>query len=272
MGEIYVTKISGEQELFSEEKLRNALQRASVVPHLIDDAVSAVRAQLRNGIPTGEIYRLAFAYLRSRELGSASRYGLRRAIMDMGPDGHPFEKLVAEIFESQGFTAQTSVVLQGRCVQHEVDVVAVKGDRKIMVECKFHHEQEVKSDVKVALYIQARFEDLKESQGFTEAWLVTNTKLSYDAIQYAQCAGMHAVGWSYPREGSLQNWIERIDLHPITILESITNQEKHVWLENGIVSCRDIRQRPNVFAVANIHEHQQKKILDEIQGLCGEKK
>ncbi len=268
MADIYVTKLSGERELFSEGKLRNALERAAVVPHLIDDAVQSVKSHIRDGIPTHEIYRLAFSYLRSREQGSAGRYGLRKAIMEMGPDGHPFEKLVGEMFESQGFSAQTSVVLQGTCVQHEVDVVAVKGDRKIMVECKFHHEQEVKSDVKVALYVQARFEDLREAHNFTEVWLVTNTKLSYDAIQYAGCAGMHAVGWSYPQEGSLQHMIERADLHPITALDSVTTSEKRVWLDNGVVSCKDIRERQNVFAIANIHANQQARILDEVQLLC----
>ena len=271
MAEMYVTKLSGERELFSEGKLRNALERAAVVPHLIDETVKEVKSQMKDGIPTTEIYRLAFSYLREREQGSAGRYGLRKAIMEMGPDGHPFEDLVGEILKVQGFEVETSVLLQGKCVQHEVDVVATKGDRKIMVECKFHNVQEVKSDIKVALYVQARFEDLKETHHFTEVWLVTNTKLSYDAIQYAKCAGMHAVGWSYPREGSLQHLIERAELHPITSLESVTKEEKRLWLDGGIITCKDIREKPNAFMIANIHERQHAIVMKEIGELCGTK-
>jgi len=272
MAELYVTKLSGEWEPFSEGKLRNALERAAVVPHLINDAVEHVKTHMRNGIPTGEIYYLAFSYLRGREQGSAGRYGLRKAIMELGPDGHPFEKLVGEIFTVQGFDVQTGVVLRGKCVQHEIDVIAIKGDRKIMVECKFHHEQEVKSDVKIALYVQARFEDVKDIHHFTEVWLVTSTKLTYDAIQYAKCAGMHAVGWSYPKEGSLQHLIERAELHPITCLESVTKEEKRMWLDGGIITCKDIRERPNAFMIANIHEKQHAKVLEEIRQLCGTEK
>jgi len=271
MTELYVTKLSGERELFSEGKLRNALERAAVVPHLIDEAVEYVKTHMRDGIPTGEIYYLAFSYLREREKGSAGRYGLRKAIMELGPNGHPFEKLVGEIFKVQGFEVETSVLLQGKCVQHEVDVVAMKGDKKIMIECKFHNTQEVKSDIKVALYVQARFEDLKETCHFTEVWLVTNTKLSYDAIQYAQCAGMHAVGWGYPREGSFQQLVERAELHPITCLESVTAEEKRMWLDGGIITCKDIREKPNAFMIANIHEKQHAVIMKEIDELCGTK-
>ncbi|MFA5870918.1 MAG: restriction endonuclease [Candidatus Paceibacterota bacterium] len=270
MNELYVTKLSGERELFSEKKLRNALERAAVVPHLIDKAVEYVKAHMRDGIPTSEIYYLAFSYLREREKGSAGRYGLRKAIMELGPDGHPFEKLVGEIFTVQGFDVQTSVVLQGKCVQHEIDVVAIKGDRKIMIECKFHHEQEIKSDVKIALYVQARFEDVKDIHHFTEVWLVTSTKLTYDAIQYAKCAGMNAVGWNYPKEGSLQHLVERAELHPITCLESVSKEEKRMWLDGGIITCKDIKEKPNAFMIANIHEKQRTVILEEIKQLCGQ--
>jgi hypothetical protein len=269
MTELYVTKLSGEREQFSEQKLRNALEHAAVVPHLIDETVEYVKTHIRDGIPTSEIYRLAFSHLHSKEQGSAGRYGLRKAIMELGPDGHPFEDLVGQVFKVQGFSVETSVVLSGKCVQHEVDVVAVKGDRKIMVECKFHHAQEIKSDVKVALYVQARFEDLKDIHGFTEVWLVTNTKLSYDAIQYARCSGMHAVGWSYPKEGSLQHLVEQAELHPITCLQSVTTAQRRLWLDGGIITCKDVQEKPNAFLIANIQEKQRIKILAEIAMVCG---
>lgn len=268
MSEIYVTKLSGERELFSEQKLRQALEHAAVVPHLIDETIAYVKNNIRDGILTRDIYHLAFSYLHEREQGSAGRYGLRKAIMEMGPDGHPFENLIGEVFKAQGFNVETSVVLSGKCVQHEVDVVAQKGDKKIMVECKFHHEQAVKSDVKVALYVQARFEDLRDVHHFTEVWLVTNTKFSYDAIRYANCIGMHAVGWSYPKEGSLQHLVEQAGLHPITSLQSVTTAQKRMWLDGGIVTCRDIREKKNAFQIANIHEKQHEKIMLEINQIC----
>ena len=102
--------------------------------------------------------------------------------------------------------------MQGACVSHEIDVIAEKTTAALVIECKFHNQPGTKSDVKVALYVQARFEDIQKqwqkqpepSRKFHEVWLATNTKLTSDAIQYASCVGLKAIGWDYPPNNGLQ--------------------------------------------------------------------
>ena len=200
--EIFITKASGEREPFSEAKLRRSLERAGAPPEIIDKVVSNIKIKLIDGMSTARIYRRAFNMMRAYHGPLAARYNLKQAIIDMGPSGHPFEVLVGEVLEAEGYTTKFAQTVQGYCVNHEVDVVAEKDNRHIMVECKFHHERGLKVDVKVALYIQARFLDVEKAwqaqvghaQKFHEGWLVTNTKLTTDAIQYAKCVGINAIG------------------------------------------------------------------------------
>jgi hypothetical protein len=124
-----------------------------------------------------------------------------------------------------------------------------------MVEAKFHNEFGLKSDVKVALYVKARFDDIKGvvydyggiKREITEGWLVTNTKFTDQAVRYGECKGLHMVGWNYPREGNLQQMIESLGLHPITCLSTISNVHKKLLLEAGILLCRDLKDKREIF-------------------------
>jgi len=53
---------------------------------------------------------------------------LKKAILQLGPTGYPFERFVGELLKYQGYEAKVGQIVQGNCVQHEVDVVAKKGD------------------------------------------------------------------------------------------------------------------------------------------------
>ena len=126
--------------------------------------------------------------------------------MELGPSGFPFEQFVAEIFRSKGYETVTDQIVLGGCVEHEIDVVAWKKDELIMNEVKFHGDIGLKSDLKVVLYVHARFEDLAENvyeyggktHKLTGGWLITNTKFTVSAIKYAVCKKMNIVGWNYP--------------------------------------------------------------------------
>ncbi len=274
--EHYIIKASGERQLFSEAKLRSALEHAMVAPDLVGSIVARVRAELHDGMTTSQIYALAFSFLREQSHPKTQWYGLRQAIMELGPDGHAFEKLVGEILETEGYRVKTGQVVQGACVTHEVDVVADNGVERILVECKFHNDQSIKSDVKVALYVQARFEDIKKRavrEGLNEfhaTWLVTNTKLSEDAVRYSRCVGMQAIGWGYPEEGNLEQLIERAGLHPVTSLTTLGAREKRELLNIGIVTCRSLAKDPTSLARIGMGEAQVSAVMGEVKELCGE--
>ncbi len=247
---IFVTKASGQQEPYSVEKLRRSLEKASVPSDAAGEVISLIESKLRQGISTRELHRLAFGALRRINRPTAGRYRLKQAIAEMGPTGHPFENLVGEILKKQGYKVQVAQVVRGHCVNHEVDVAAERESHRLMVECKFHNGGGTKSDIKVVLYVWARFEDIRrawqEADGkerfFSQGWLVTNTKLTADAVQYAECMGLNAVSWDYPAGGSLPALIERAGLHPVTAITRLTRAQKRQLIAKGIILCTDLNQ------------------------------
>lgn len=254
MKTIRITKASGERELFSEDKLRRSLQRVHTSPASIDEIVTHIESELKEGMKTSDIYRRAFSLLRKKDRPIAARYSLKNALMELGPTGRPFERFVGELMKSEGFIVEVAKIVSGVCVKHEVDVVGTKGDRHVMVECKFHNQSGLRSDVKISLYVQARFEDIERrwkkqpehGEKFHEVWLVTNTKLTSDATDYAKCVGMTAIGWSYPATGGLEELIERYNLHPLTCLTFLSRFQKQELLGEGLILCKDILDNPDI--------------------------
>src|SRR5690606_6702976 len=148
--------------------------------------------------------------------------------------GYPFEKYVGEILKHEGYKTRVGQIVQGHCVQHEVDVIASKDDQHFMVECKFHSDQVRKCDVKIPLYIHSRFLDVEKAweqrpghgHKFHQGWVMTNPRFTTDATQYGTCAGLNLVSWDFPKKGSLRERIDGSGLHPITCLTTLTKKEK----------------------------------------------
>ena len=271
-----IIKASGEREPFSSDKLRYSLELAGASPFSIEKVIGYITKEIKDGTETSLIYRHAFNILRKFERPAAARYSLKKAIMELGPSGHPFEKLVGKLLLADGFSVEVGKIVQGACVSHEIDVVAQKDNRHIMVECKFHNQQGIKSDVKIALYVQARFEDVQRAwqrqqghaQKFHEAWLVTNTKLTSEAIQYAQCVSIKAIGWHYPAQESLEARIDRAGIHPITCLTTLSRFQKQQLLAGGIVICKEILEDENILRFIGLPKLKASGVIDEIKQFC----
>ncbi|HLW32217.1 MAG TPA: ATP cone domain-containing protein, partial [Aequorivita sp.] len=150
---IEIVKYSGERVDFSIEKLKNSLRHSGAEESLIVEIAGIVQSELYQGITTKEIYNRAFSLLKKRKGVLASRYKLKKAIYELGPTGFPFEKFVGSLLFYSGYQVQIGQILQGKCVTHEVDVVAQKNNKHIVGECKFHSEEGRKCNVKVPLYI-----------------------------------------------------------------------------------------------------------------------
>ncbi len=277
--EILITKASGETEPFSDAKLRRSLKRVNTSPDVISRIIEHVRKELKPGMPTSQIYRYAFSLLRKQERPIAARYSLKQAIRELGPNGHPFEKLIGTLLASEGFSVEVGKTVQGICVTHEVDVIAQKDNQHIMVECKFHNQSGIKSDVKISLYIQARFQDVEKAwkqnpdhtERFHQAWLITNTKLTSDAIRYAECVGMKAIGWKYPENESLEIRIERSGVHPVTCLTTLTGSQKRQLIQKGVILCKDLLDKPDIFRLLGLQKTKIDAVVNEANQLCQKK-
>ncbi len=260
-----VIKASGEVEPFSEEKLRNSLSRAGADNVLSRWITDKIKQRIKDRTRTSEIHDRAFDLLRKEEGPFAARYRLKRAIMELGPTGHPFEKLVAWILRAEGYEAETNLMIRGKCVTHEVDVVAKKAGKQIMVEAKYHNEPGIKSDVKVAMYVHSRFEDIKSVDRWDEAWLITNTKITGDGREYAKCAGLTAIAWNYPQDRSLQKLIETSHLHPLTSLLTLDPWAKRALLDRGLVLCRELT--PETLSSAGVKGKKINAVMEEVTGI-----
>jgi Holliday junction resolvase len=273
---VLVTKASGEKVAFSPEKLRQSLRRSGADDIIIESVMKKVTPQLHDGISTKKIYRLAFSLLKKVSKPHAARYKLKQAIMEFGPSGFPFEKFITEVFKVQGYTARAGVIVAGECVNHEIDVIAEKGALYLMIECKFHNLPGIKSDVKIPLYIQARFQDvekkrLQQSENNArshQGWVVTNTKFTKDAIQYGACAGLHLLGWDYPKKRSLNKLIDAYGLHPLTSLTTLTKAEKQHLIDKGVVLCKEICESPRLLDSLRIAKTRANNILKDCRQLC----
>ncbi len=278
--QILVTKTDGTKEPFNEEKLAVSLRRSRASAVTIQAVLDHVRKEIREDMTTHHIYQHALDVLHKIQKSAAISYSLRRAIADLGPSGFPFEKFIAEIFKQRDYKILTDQTVVGGCVEHEVDIVAWKPvDDLVMVEAKFHNQPGLKCDLKVALYVKARFDDLAKAT-FTyddhhyrlgAGWLVTNTKFTSSAIKYAECQTMTIIGWSYPHKGNLQDLVESAHLHPLTCLRLLSEHDKKTLLGQGIVLCRDLEKNPTLLRTLGLAELNIEAILSEISHIYAEK-
>ena len=276
MPELNVIKADGLIVPFDIEKVRRSLRRARVDPDVIEIIADRVAGKVYDRMPTSELYSIVFGELKTLQKGSAGKYNLKKAIFQMGPTGFPFEKLIGALFETEGFTASTGQIVKGRCVSHEVDVVAEKGDLHYDAECKFHSFQGKVCDVKHALYVHARFVDIgKELQSKAphsvrkhKGWLVTNTRMTSDAISYGTCVGLGLLSWDYPPEKSLRERIESSGLHPVTCLTRLSVKLKRQLLEKGIILCRDLIAESQVLVELGLSQPKIDEVVDEAYAIC----
>lgn len=274
---ITIIKANGEREAFEPEKLRASLFHSGATEEAVEKVLAHILPELHDDMTSSEIYRHAFSFLQGISKPVARSYSLRRAVMDLGPSGFPFEDFVAEILKAKGFKCETRQTILGGCVPHEVDVVAYNEKKLIMVEAKFHNELGTKSDLKVVLYVKARFDDLQENvfnyggidRPITDSWLVTNTKFSSTAIHYGICKNLTMIGWNYPEKGNLQDMIEEEALHPITCLVSLSNSNKKALLAERVVLSSDIKKNPKLLNQFLGNSFNAEPVVNEINELSG---
>lgn len=269
-----IVKGDGTRELFNINKLADSLVRSGAEVALATEVSERIGGSVVNGMTTSDIYRSAFKLLHKEERVTAARYSMRRAIFDLGPTGFPFEDYVSEVLKARGYSVKTRVIVPGKCADHEVDIVMQKDDRIIGAELKFHNQPGYKTDVKVALYVRARFtdidalgEDRKDSMHIHEGWLITNTKFTENAINYAQCAGIHLLGWDYPAKGNLDDMIRETGVYPVTVLTTLTGAEKARLLAAQMPLCSTVTD-PETLRRAGIPDKKIKDVIAESAKLC----
>ncbi len=273
---IDIIKSSGEKVRFSLDKLKASLKQVGTDHQTINQIVDKVRDELYQGISTKEIYNRAFSLLKKKKSYLASKYKLKKAIYELGPTGFPFERFISAILKYSGYKTDVDKILQGQCVTHEIDVIASKHNETTLIECKFHNEEGLNCNVKVPLYINSRYNDVKahwnanskKKSILTKGWVVTNTRFTQDAIEFGRCVNLYLLSWDYPKNDGLKDRIDRLGLYPVTVSTLLTNREKQFLLSRDVVLCRELIGDAFYLDHLGISEIRKEKILNEIKMLC----
>lgn len=275
MSDLYVIKASGDRVLFDQDKLIRSLDKAGAGQDIIAEVLTGLEDQLHDDITTRKIYRLAYKLLNKLSEIGAGRYKLKEAIFELGPSGYPFEIFVGELLKNQGYKVEVGIIVQGKCVKHEVDVIAENEHNHFIVECKFHSSPNKKSNVVVPLYIHSRFRDIIATMnnlpGYNtklhQSWLVTNTRFTTDAIDYGTCSGMNMISWDYPHDSSLSNRVSMSGIRPITSLSSLKKAEKQKLLAMGIVTCNVLLEHRNDLIELGFSEKKVNNVFKQAENL-----
>lgn len=270
-----IVKADGSNEIFDPERLISSLQRSGAGEHTAKQISETITHTIAPGTSSKEIYTRAFSLLRKEARPIAARYALRRALLELGPSGHPFEDFISHLYRAEGWQVETRKILQGKCVAHEVDFYAQHPEQGVYLaaELKYHNDPAYKTDLKVALYVKSRFDDIFASDKaagthhIDRGLLVTNTKFTSEAIAYAQCAGVELLGWGYPAEDTLFIRMSRAKVYPITALTGLSHAEKRLLVEQGTIAVDEIVRDRHALDVCHLSPEQFGIILAEAEGL-----
>ncbi len=271
-----IVKLDGSVEQWNETKLLRSLRRAGASDAAAEKIAQTIKATMGTSEESAQIYRRAFMMLRREGRAAAARYSLRRSLFELGPSGHPFEDFVSELFKSEGWDVLPRQVIQGKCVTHEVDVYAIRGDEHLAAELKYHNDPGYKTDVKTALYVKARMDDIWEYERgragqqavrVDRGFLITNTKFTSQAIEYAGCSGITLIGWNYPHHGNLYDRIVASGLYPITALTTLRKAEKRLLIDHGVSTTELLRSHRQLLREIGTSSERIGRIIAEVETL-----
>lgn len=271
-----IVKNSGDIVDFNSGKLKKSLLKSGASKMVVESILQTINKELYEGISTKQIYKMAFSLLKKAANSHAARYNLKEAIRLLGPAGFFFEKYIARIFESEEYDSKTNLILQGKCVSHEVDILVKKDHLISMVECKFHMGKDVKTDVKVPMYILSRFNDLKDRRHtifsgkelISKCWIVTNNRFTSDAIDFAKCSGLSLLSWNYPESNSLKTKNDNNFLYPVTCLTTLSLAEKDRLLILDVILVKELINNSNSLEKIGLSSNRIKNVLKEASELC----
>lgn len=263
-----IYKAHGGLENFSDKKLFISLLHSGLPPKRCKEITTKVSNEINEGSKTRDIYRKTLKLIKQTSSVAAIHYSLKKAIFDLGPTGFHFELFVAKYFEELGYTTNTCKIMEGRLVKHEIDIIAGQDGKRIFVECKFHNRAGIKNDIKIALYVKARWDDLKEGKegkNLDAFYLASNTSFTTDAIIYANGSGLKLLGVNAPIEKPFIEEIKLLRLYPITSLKSLNKHFKNLLLSKNILLARDLPDQINLLFRIGMDERLIDQLLAEVK-------
>jgi len=273
---INVVNFRGEEESFSEKKVYESARRVGASEQAAEKITNTIKEEVYDGIETSEIFDRIKELLDKESSKLSMKFSLKKGMRKLGPTGYPFEKFVGEIFHRLGHNVELNLYLSGKCLdKYETDFLAEK-DQVIKVgECKFRNRpEESVIELDTVLAFQAEIQDLRNGNLFEKErfnnkeikpLLVTNTKFSGVATEYADCVGIELLGWRTPEDQGLETIIDNNGFYPITILPSLDQEASKMFFKEKMALVQDLLEldKEEFIRQNNITEGQIEELIKE---------
>jgi hypothetical protein len=242
---VNIRKWDGTLEPFDRGKVIRTCHHLKLSQREAEDVADEIEKKLYEGIPSKSLMDmiLEFGKIHRSQLGHIIDLREALAAMRSKPD---FEQFVALLLQDAGYKTVTNQVLYGKCVDHEVDVIAIKGSEILYVEVKHHAQFHTFTGLDTFLEVRSAFEDLKEGYlagnhgyNFTRPMLVLNTKISDHARRYASCKGIAAIGWAMPQHAGIESMVHDRGMYPVTIFKGV---EPSIFTKLGDMGIFTVKQ------------------------------
>ncbi|MEZ4102993.1 MAG: restriction endonuclease [Candidatus Paceibacterota bacterium] len=270
-----IIKSGGKVELFDPKKLCNSIKNAGAPVKVADSICEMVSQKVKPGVTSSNIFRESLRHLVKEDLDIAVRYSLKRGINLLGPAGFLFEQYVEAILRSYGYKTRRNVMMKGKGVIHEIDVVAEKNGQTFLVEAKYRNEEGIRTHIDEMMYAESRVRDInnldqnKKKNKQYIPWLITNTKFTETVIKYAKAYNLDITGWTYPKGKSLEDLIVQNKIYPVTVIPSMTKQALEEIAKRGMILAQDLLpySAEDLALEFNINPYKAKAIFNEVQEL-----
>ena len=242
---IYVTKANGERKPFNPNKVLRTCKRLGLNDKEANEILKYIQANIYDGIRTSKILKMIFSKAKEFREKFKHSIDLREAISLLRPKPD-FEHFVGYLMKSLGYEIISNQIVPGKCVEHEVDIIAKKGKEVIHVEVKHHYNFHTYTGLEQVLATYSAFKDMKDGYeegfhnfNFSSCMIICNTKFSFHAKKFAKCKGIKLIGWRTEKI-SLENLIEKNKLYPITMIKGISQKEIEKFGNANIVLIKQL--------------------------------
>ena len=270
-----IVKSDGVVEVFDPKKLCDSIKRAGAPAKVADSICQMVSQKVKPGATSSNIFRDSLRHLVKEDLDIAVKYSLKRGINSLGPAGFLFEQYVEAVLRAYGYKTRRNIMMKGKGVIHEIDVVAEKNNQTFLVEAKYRNEEGLRTHIDEVMYAESRVRDInnydlnkKKNKQFIP-WLITNTKFTETSVKYAKAYNLDLTGWTYPKGKSLEELIIDKKIYPVTVIPSITKAALEEIAKRGMILAQDLLpySAEDLALEFNINPYKAKAIFGEVQEL-----
>jgi hypothetical protein len=240
-----VQKADGSLQQFEAAKVVKTCLRLGASRRTAEKIAFEIEKQIHDGMRTRDILQMIYSKLRLYKPEISHLTDLRKALSLISP--RDFEVYIQQLLREHGYSVTPNQIIQGKCIAHEVDAIASKGNQVYLVEIKHHVNYHSPTGLDESRIARAVFEDITDgyqkgtnSLQINRTMIVTNTKFSDHSLQYSKCRGIDQIGWSYPVNNGLQDLIEEKQFHPLTCLKELDEDLYSALISNDIIAMKQV--------------------------------